>query len=405
MLKISRAQAYERFSIMPETLQEALLSEKNAYTVAHVAQLQHVPEDKVYILNIVIGDIIMGFVHFEDAPREITMALSIPPELAKEIWNEVVNRILAPLRPEIEKLYTPPGMPGNPVPAPRIFSEIRRPQEVTAGAKSSETMTMANPRIMGLPTPLSPQSQSSAPPPKMIHEESQPQAMRQAPSFSLGLGESKLKDVNIKRPEPPRPAQIEIGGNSLRSSTGNLPSALSRSTEPAPRVVNYSEFLGQVRKEVAPPPITPPAIKMERPEVSPQRISQNPPAPSAVPSPTLSRPASPPTPPRPMMTPTPTSHPMPPLPPRPPMPPQPKTQNSPVIDLSSLSKENGSQKSIEVRSPMPPRAAMPPVSPRPMESVLPPSQRIPSPPPPASPNPQRGVIDLSSLKATLDKDK
>lgn len=232
MLTISRNQAHQRFTTLSEVLQEVLLSENNAAVASQIAQSKHVPEERIAALNIIVGDVIMGFLHFEDAPREIAKDLSIAPQLATEIWLEIERKLLAPLRGEIEKLYSPPGIGYG---MPRIVLEIKKP--APPQTIKAEIPQVARTTVPVVPPVAAESSQKTAtPPPFMIHKETRPEPLK-IPVIDLPA-DQKLKEVKLSRPEPLRPAQIEMG---LKIK---LPQALAdtkpKKEEKLPKVVDYA---------------------------------------------------------------------------------------------------------------------------------------------------------------------
>jgi len=310
---------------MPEVLQEALLSEKGAYIIKHAAMLKHIPEEKIPALNLIVGDIIMGFLHFEDAPREIVRDLGVTPELARDLLQEIEKRFLASLRPEIEKLYAPHEVSISGTPPLRVFTEIKRPGEAPGAISASQPYSPAatpppqpsrppgsvlpkeSAQSMAAriehpkpPPPPPPPQKPGVPPPFVLHEEAKADVVKQTPSFIASTPAEQFKEIKISKPEPPKPAHIEIGGSSpTKTQMPEKPTAPPK--EGQPRIVNYTELLSEIKKPVPPP--TPPAIKIEKPAPSPpspispqapsQEKPQSAPHPQTIPASTTEKKTSP----------------------------------------------------------------------------------------------------------------
>ena len=98
MLKISKQQALNRWDILPDNLKEALFSESNADILWLICEAQHIPEQKIYTIATIAGDVILGFLHSEDLAKEIRTTLNLNPEIANSIANEIDRKIFVPIR-------------------------------------------------------------------------------------------------------------------------------------------------------------------------------------------------------------------------------------------------------------------------------------------------------------------
>jgi len=107
MLKIPRQQVLDRWDSLTDNLREALCSEQNADILWHVCQSQHLSEDKIGIVAILAGDVIMGFAHPEDLAKEIKNELNLNPAIAETIAAEINRKIFIPIKSELEKVYSP----------------------------------------------------------------------------------------------------------------------------------------------------------------------------------------------------------------------------------------------------------------------------------------------------------
>ncbi len=265
MLKISRTQAYNRFISMPQELQDLLLSEKSEAIVAHSAELKHIPEEKLYLINIVAGDVIMGFLHFEDAAREISTSLNIALEAARDLWQEIEKKLLAPWKPAIDKIYAPPGMDKPPA---KITPDIKRltpsPFETvvkldslqavgpkTLPPSSSKPSDATMPPVALPPGPSKSLSEGNVavqkPAPFLIHQESNLEPIQSLGGI-LPKVEKNIQETKNAAP-PMRPAQLELGTPNAASqdpSSLKTPEPNPKTTPTVPtqtsRVIHYTQF-------------------------------------------------------------------------------------------------------------------------------------------------------------------
>lgn len=342
MPTISRQQAYDRFISLPEEIQDLLLAEKTNTAIEYVAELKHLPEEKRGSLFTATGDVIMGFIHGQDAPQEIARGSGIPIELAREIWNEIDQRIVRPYRDTIDRLYEPPKS----ILGARPMADIKT-QPTQAGAFSA-TMKIGTPSVA---------RPGSAPAPFVIHEESKVESAGKTPSLASFSANQNISEIKVDTPAPPKPAKLEIGG--IAAEQPKQP-VVSKQEISAPKVVHYSEFEARVNTPavpsvpasvpIAPQKITPsaPAVPPPPPKAPNPTVAVRINTPSAAPKPAAPIPPAPPAP-KPAQPPIATV--------QPPKPPQPAQTQSPapapqkpgmVIDLSFLGKQSGSDEVVGV---------------------------------------------------------
>ncbi|MBN2197754.1 hypothetical protein JW698_00945 [Candidatus Wolfebacteria bacterium] len=108
MLKISRQQVLNRWDTLSNKFKEALFSEYNYDFLLQICEKQHLTEDKIRKIAILVGDVIFGFLHPEDLAKEIKNELNINQEIASSIAEEIDKKIFLSIRDELEKVYQPP---------------------------------------------------------------------------------------------------------------------------------------------------------------------------------------------------------------------------------------------------------------------------------------------------------
>ena len=107
MLQISRQQVLERWGDLPDNLKEALFSESSSGIVWQIGALNHLPEEKISIMATIVGDVIFGFLHSDDLAREIQESLNLNSQIANSISHEINRKIFAPIKIDLEKIYSP----------------------------------------------------------------------------------------------------------------------------------------------------------------------------------------------------------------------------------------------------------------------------------------------------------
>jgi hypothetical protein len=107
MTKITQDQALERWDTLPQILREALYSDVDSDYLWKVCEGEYIPDEKIYTISGIVGYVLMGFLHPEDVGGEIAEKLQIDRRIADVIASAINQRIFAPLRPEIDKVYSP----------------------------------------------------------------------------------------------------------------------------------------------------------------------------------------------------------------------------------------------------------------------------------------------------------
>lgn len=237
MINITQEQARKRFVILPPTLQSAVFSSRTAEVIDRLAVDNHLDDDKAGLVAEVAGLVLMGFVHPEDAAREIREALDVKPEIAQGLAEVLQKRIFAPLSADITQAYAAPLE--EIVISPRV-EEIKQPGdksvvetgEEPAGTKIDETLSKIHKTAGPMPVffgekaaasvaataPISSTSPTlptaptlEGPTPIFIHEESSAKPISSASKFRLKIP-SLFKFGKPPVPLPPKPAELEITG-------------------------------------------------------------------------------------------------------------------------------------------------------------------------------------------------
>ena len=90
---------------LPEALQEALLSSHTTEALQAIGQKHKIFLDKMELLFSQVGEVLMGFTHPRDFPRNLSRALGISIDQAAAITTDINRDILDPVRKEMEATY------------------------------------------------------------------------------------------------------------------------------------------------------------------------------------------------------------------------------------------------------------------------------------------------------------
>ena len=107
MTTIPQNLVYERWDTLPDILKEAIFSQEKADLLWRICEANHLSDDKIEIISVVVGDILLGFVHAEDLASEIANETQIDKRVAQIVSDEVNRKIFSPIKKELEEVYKP----------------------------------------------------------------------------------------------------------------------------------------------------------------------------------------------------------------------------------------------------------------------------------------------------------
>lgn len=271
MIQIPHQQILDRYDTLPESLKDAGFSPYNTSLIQKIGEQNHLSEEKISTISLLVGYILFGFVHPEDLAKEIKIELNIAPEIANSIADEIDRKIFMPIRSDLEKVYQP-AVAAESVVDLRTIKPPEAPSITTAVPEQPKT----EPSIKGLteaPVVIKPETKSEAP--QIIPEtkpevapmvptqeaissegEAEPTSGELAEPFILHK-ETEVKPISgMKKPlggffgflkkkegemeEKPEPvkAEVEISGKTFESQAPKI----AKTEVPKIRVVHYSEF-------------------------------------------------------------------------------------------------------------------------------------------------------------------
>ncbi|MGD1002984.1 MAG: hypothetical protein ABR884_00200 [Minisyncoccia bacterium] len=260
MITVSQQQAGQRWDIITPSLREALFSDVNADFVWNLCQSEHLPEDKSYQVAEFAGYVLLGFLHPEDLSGELASSLNLPTPLAKTISDQINSRVFAPLRADIDKVYSPLSRLGDISigSAPKILQDIDASpkHDITLSSIAPSTPKPTTLSDIGwskqpaiqpitsaktsapIPTPPAPPKPAVEPAPMMLHEDTVFKSAEKNMSFTLSKPGDAV-EMNMNRgavvvPAPARPAVLEFGGATAAGTSAPKPPAPTSSTARAP---------------------------------------------------------------------------------------------------------------------------------------------------------------------------
>jgi hypothetical protein len=284
MLNISQDQAIRRYDTLPKTLKDAIFSDYTNVVILKSAHDNHLNNYQTDDLGIIVGDILMGFIHPNDLEKQLKENLELEPLVVSDIAKEINQKILTPLTSDIEKNYNPEISEVEPIRAEEAGQEAPQSMEVAPtpilGKENiSETAVSPQPLKIESETPiaekkisplaekfaakatapvatLTPESANKAEPapmplePTIIHEE---QATPLQKSINLG-------DFQIELPQSKKPvasaiaAEFEMGNYRAPavSATAKQPVVSTAPKTEIPRVVHYSAYSTPLSSPIKP---------------------------------------------------------------------------------------------------------------------------------------------------------
>ncbi len=93
MITVTQEQAQKRFSVLPESLQDAIFSDQTSEIVAAVSAENHLGDERADKLSLLVGWVLLGFLHLEDLAHEIQEQLSVPAQTGVAVSNSLTAKI------------------------------------------------------------------------------------------------------------------------------------------------------------------------------------------------------------------------------------------------------------------------------------------------------------------------
>ena len=260
---LTEQQFQKKYYFLPENIKAVLDSENNIETARQICRAHHLnDEEKVLVVEQLIGLILLGFVPADDLSREISENIHLNKKHADDISSEINRKIFASIKSEIDKIYVPVGALVEEVPSIEILEEhtIDLRQIVKQREEEVKPLEIIKPKEeeKEIPREFAPVEG-----PVIIHKEAEIK-----PTLGIKKSLGGLFNLVGKKEEKPKPveAQVEIGSS---------PQPIIDNKQPM-RVVHYTEMRTPLGPTTQMPPKTPsapplssiqPIVKKEEPLV------------------------------------------------------------------------------------------------------------------------------------------
>jgi len=104
---IVEQQVQKKYNSLPDKIRNILDSENNVMTVGQICRQHHLDDERILMVNQLIALILLGFISANDFQQEIMDNLHLNYQHANDVAKEIHEKILAPIRNEIDKIYSP----------------------------------------------------------------------------------------------------------------------------------------------------------------------------------------------------------------------------------------------------------------------------------------------------------
>ena len=243
---LTEQQFQKKYYFLPENIKAVLDSENNMETARQICRAHHLnDEEKVLVVEQLIGLILLGFVPADDLSREISENIHLNKKHADDISSEINRKIFASIKSEIDKIYVPAGALVEEVPSIEILEEhtIDLRQIVKQREEKVKPLEIIKPKEeeKEIPREFAPVEG-----PVIIHKEAEIK-----PTLGIKKSLGGLFNLVGKKEEKPKPveAQVEIGSS---------PQPIIDNKQPM-RVVHYTEMRTPLGPTTQMPPKTPSA--------------------------------------------------------------------------------------------------------------------------------------------------
>lgn len=99
------SQIIERYNSLAEELKEALFSSTTSDTIGRICDFYHLSDEKADALTLLVGDVLMGFTHYNDFSKILAEKIGGNIIAAQSIGKEIDREIFLPLRKFLREVY------------------------------------------------------------------------------------------------------------------------------------------------------------------------------------------------------------------------------------------------------------------------------------------------------------
>ncbi|MBU4348115.1 hypothetical protein KJ671_01230 [Patescibacteria group bacterium] len=105
-----KLEVQKRFEKLPNNLKKELLADKNAKLVLSIAQDYKLDEEQIKKVNLLVMEVFLGYLKPEEVASELHTFFDIDLQKANFIEIELKQKLLNPLKTDLEKNYNPPSL-------------------------------------------------------------------------------------------------------------------------------------------------------------------------------------------------------------------------------------------------------------------------------------------------------
>src|SRR5574343_1417859 len=105
MLNKNYQKNIEIFLTLPDKIKELFWDDHIISGIGSILSTNNIPEEKREIINVLIGDVLMGYISYKDFPQELLNNLSLDPLINKVVTEEIDKLIFLPVRDLLKQIY------------------------------------------------------------------------------------------------------------------------------------------------------------------------------------------------------------------------------------------------------------------------------------------------------------
>ncbi|HRY76850.1 MAG TPA: hypothetical protein P5524_01660, partial [Candidatus Paceibacterota bacterium] len=100
-------QIIERYNSLVPELKDTLFSGATSDIISRICDFYHLSDEKADVLTLLVGDVLMGFVHYNDFSKVLAEKMGSNTMVAQSISKEIDREIFLPLRKFLREVYKP----------------------------------------------------------------------------------------------------------------------------------------------------------------------------------------------------------------------------------------------------------------------------------------------------------
>ncbi len=196
---ITEEELEKRLETLPDKLKDALTSDRNVNIVGQVCAKNRIAgEEKILMINQIVGLVLLGYVHDYDVATEINEALDLKnPQFSKAVADELSAKIFDPIKADLDANYQPIAAPVGSMPTSVAPAPVPLPP--------SAPVAPVTPPASSIVSSIIPNKQAAVPPPAPLSTPTPPVFAKGWSTIPPGDLPVPSKTVSPAAP-PPSPA-------------------------------------------------------------------------------------------------------------------------------------------------------------------------------------------------------